>query len=120
MKTTTKLWAFIGVLILLSPLGVLLPRHCSAGSAWGEWSAGELRTLVGCVPRGLAKMSTLWHAPLAGYALPGRGGNDGLHAAIAYLASAAAGIAVIAAAAALLGAWLTRKNTVPGDKDHHR
>lgn len=53
MKTATKLWIGIGILILLSPLGLLLPEHFKAGDAWGEWGAGTFKELVGYIPQGL-------------------------------------------------------------------
>ncbi len=37
MKITTKFLIGIAVLIVLSPLGLILPEHFKAGSAWGEW-----------------------------------------------------------------------------------
>ena len=47
MKLTTKFWIGIVVLIVLSPLGLILPEHFKAGSAWGEWGADEMQKLVG-------------------------------------------------------------------------
>ncbi|MDD5354906.1 MAG: cobalamin biosynthesis protein, partial [bacterium] len=63
MKLAAKLWIGIVVLIVLSPLGLLLPEHFKAGNAWGEWGVDEMRKLVGYIPRGLAKLSGLWQAP---------------------------------------------------------
>jgi hypothetical protein len=62
MKVTTKLWIGLGALALLSPIGVILPAKLKAGPAWGEWGAGELKGLVGYVPKGLEKLSSLWNA----------------------------------------------------------
>ncbi len=54
MKPAAKplrwLWAGMGVLILLTPIGVLAP-----GTAWGEWGGEELDALVGYVPANLEK-----------------------------------------------------------------
>ncbi len=61
------------VLILLTPLGLLLPGWFGAGPAWGEWGGGEVKRLVGYVPAGLAKLSGLWRAPMPDYAPPGEG-----------------------------------------------
>ena len=66
MKTITKFLIGLVVLIILSPLGVILPEHFKAGSAWGEWGSDEMQKLVGYVPTGLAKLSGLWSAPLPG------------------------------------------------------
>ena len=39
------------MLILLTPIGVLAP-----GTAWGEWSAEELKPTLGFVPAGLERL----------------------------------------------------------------
>lgn len=56
-----KLWLALGVLLVLTPLGIL-----AVGSAWGEWSPAELGTTH--VPRGLARLYHVWTAPLPDYA----------------------------------------------------
>jgi cobalt/nickel transport system permease protein len=85
-------WVALIVLALASPLGLLAP-----GTAWGEWSASQLAAMgLGSVPAGLAKLSGLWGAPMAGYRLPFLG-----HASLGYVLSAALGVAVVA-----LLAWL--------------
>ena len=67
MKPTSKpltwLWASLGVLILLTPIGVLAP-----GTAWGEWGAEELRGTLGFVPTGLERIGSLWTASVPDYA----------------------------------------------------
>ena len=57
------LWAAFGVLVLLTPLGVLAP-----GTAWGEWGASQLKSSLGFVPSGLGKMGRLWTAAMPNYA----------------------------------------------------
>ena len=59
--TAWKLWLGLGILLVLSPLGIL-----AVGTAWGEWRPQDFAP--GGVPRGLARLSSLWAAPLAGYA----------------------------------------------------
>jgi cobalt/nickel transport system permease protein len=74
------LWAGLGALLLLTPLGIL-----AAGSAWGEWAASDysdpaLRQQIAAssfrhaapaqAPAGLAHLSSLWTAPFARYAPP--------------------------------------------------
>jgi cobalt/nickel transport system permease protein len=76
--TSRPLWAVLGLMLLLTPLGVL-----AVGSAWGEWSARDFQdpasrkemTAVSNgqappvqVPRGLERMSSFWTAPFPGYA----------------------------------------------------
>ena len=103
MKTTTKLWIGIVVLILLSPLGLILPEHFKSGSAWGEWGIDEIAKLVGYVPGGLARLSSLWNAPLPDYAFKGWEKKGLAHLSLAYIFSAVIGIAVIVAVVILLG-----------------
>ena len=71
MKLIIKCWIGIAVLIILSPLGLILPEHFKAGSAWGEWGIDGMQKLVGYVPGGLEKLSSLWNAPVPDYALKG-------------------------------------------------
>ena len=68
MKTIRKLWLFIAVLIILTPIGLIIPEHFKAGSAWGEWGAEEIQKFIGYVPNGLEKLSSLWNAPIPDYA----------------------------------------------------
>jgi len=73
-------WATLGALLVLTPLGIL-----AAGSAWGEWMASDFsnpaaraqiaaqslhRQLPAQAPQGLARLSTIWTAPFARYAPP--------------------------------------------------
>jgi cobalt/nickel transport system permease protein len=72
------LWAGLGVLMVLTPLGIL-----AAGSAWGEWVASDfadpaVRQQIASAslnfappaqaPEGIVRLSTLWTAPFARYA----------------------------------------------------
>lgn len=101
-----RLWLTLVALIVLTPLGIL-----TVGSAWGEWSAADFadanarqeiarasghRAPPAQPPTGLARLSSLWNAPLADYA-PGF-----IHyPSLGYLVSAAAGVALI-----VLAMWL--------------
>lgn len=109
MKTLTKLWIGIILLIILAPLGLLLPQHFKAGSAWGEWGAEEFQDFVGYIPKGLAKLSALWNAPLPDYAFKGWEEKGLLHLSIAYIISAAVGIAIVVLAVWFIGKSLTKK-----------
>jgi cobalt/nickel transport protein len=114
MKTVTKLWIGIGALAVLSPLGIFLPDRFKAGSAWGEWGAGEFSGLVGYIPKGLEKLSSLWKAPLPDYAI--RGIEN--HPAAAYLISALIGVAVCAGVVYVSGRFLARKKGPQQQDDH--
>ena len=109
MKLTAKFWIAIGVLIILSPLGLIIPDHLKAGSAWGEWGAEEMQQLVGYVPKGLEKLSSLWNAPLPDYAFKGWEEKGLSHLSFAYVISAILGIAVVAAIIFLLGKFLHKE-----------
>jgi len=109
MKPTTKLWIGIAVLIILSPLGLIIPEQFKAGSAWGEWGCEEMRLLVGYIPRGLEKLSSLWNAPVPDYAFKGWE-NAGLSTlSFAYIASAGVGITLVTACVYLISIFLTKK-----------
>ncbi|MCX5642368.1 MAG: PDGLE domain-containing protein [Candidatus Omnitrophica bacterium] len=109
MKIITKLWIGMAILIALSPLGLILPEHFKAGSAWGEWGAEEMQKLVGYVPNGLAKFSTLWNAPVPDYAFKGWEEKGLSHLSFAYIISAIVGIALVSLLAWLIGKTLTKK-----------
>lgn len=107
MKTSTKLWIGLAILIMLSPLGLFLPEHFKAGSAWGEWGAEEMQQLVGYIPEGLQKLSSLWTAPIPDYAFKGWDEKGLPHLSLAYIISAVLGIAVTVAAVFFIGKFLT-------------
>ena len=109
MKLITKFWIGIAVLIALSPLGLILPEHFKAGSAWGEWGADEMQKLVGYVPKGLEKLSSIWNAPLLDYAFKGWEEKGLPHLSFAYIISALMGIAVIVVVVLVIGKILSKK-----------
>jgi hypothetical protein len=110
VTTTKKLAIALGVLILLSPLGLLLPDHFKAGSAWGEWGPEELRAKVGYVPRGLQKFGELWKAPLPDYAFKGWEEKGQARRSAAYVFSGIVGAALVVLLAWLLGRALAGKD----------
>jgi len=80
------LWITLAVLVVLSPIGLLAP-----GTAWGEWGAEEITALgFPSIPSGMAKLSTLWSAPLPDYDLSAIGNSS-----VAYILSAITGIIVV-------------------------
>jgi len=109
MKITTKLWIGLGVLIVLSPLGLLLPALFKAGGAWGEWESEEIKKLVGYVPKGLEKLAPLWNAPLPDYAFKGWEEKGLSHLGLAYIISAIVGMGITVGAALLIGKLLAKK-----------
>lgn len=103
-----KLWTGIVILIILSPLGLIIPGIFKAGSAWGEWSAGEIKNIVGYVPEGFEKLSSLWKAPFSDYSISGWNGKFKMW--LAYIISAIVGVGIITGLSFLLGKIL------PGSK----
>ena len=108
MKTTRKLWIGIAILVVLSPLGLLLPAWLGGGTAWGEWSSEELRTLLGHVPAGMQHIEGLWRAPLPDYGLPGQQAKP-VGPSAAYILSAVVGAIIVTVLAYGLGRLLSRR-----------
>ena len=109
MKLTTKLWIGLGVFILLSPLGLILPDHFKAGSAWGEWGSDEIQNMVGYLPQELARLGELWKAPMTDYAFKGWEEKGLTHLSFAYIVSAILGVALIVVATWAIGKCLAKK-----------
>lgn len=109
MSTVKKLWIGIGVLVLLSPLGVILPALFDAQGAWGEWGLGTIEKVAGFVPEGMKRLARVWQAPLPDYAVPGQGrGLAGK--GLGYVLTGIIGVAVVAGIMYLLAKILTRRN----------
>lgn len=68
-KLQKKILVILLLLCLLTPIGILLPAFLDTGDAWGEWSALTVKELVGYVPKGLAKYSDVWKAPMPEYSV---------------------------------------------------
>lgn len=109
MKTATKLWIGLGILIILSPLGIFLPEYFKAGAAWGEWGIDEIQKLVGYIPKGLEKLSGLWNAPVPDYAFKGWEEKGLGHMSFAYIISAIVGIGIVVLVIMCIGKLLAKK-----------
>lgn len=109
MKTTAKLWIGLLIIVILTPIGLLLPEHFKAGAAWGEWGIDEVKELVGYMPKGLERLASVWNAPIPDYAFRGweEKGLGGL--SIAYIISAIIGIAATALVVILIGKILVKE-----------
>ncbi|HEY3284677.1 MAG TPA: cobalt transporter CbiM [Armatimonadota bacterium] len=99
----------LGVLALLSPLGLYLPARFGGGTAWGEWSQEELTKALGYVPQGISRLGGTWRAPLPDYAPSGGESSPLVWSSLWYLASAAAGLAVLALVALILLRRVSRR-----------
>lgn len=85
----------LGLLALLTPLGLFIPAMLNGGTAWGEWGADELQRTLGYVPQGIAQAAErAWPALLPDYALPGQ--SSPLVLGLAYLLSAVLGAGALA------------------------
>jgi cobalt/nickel transport protein len=109
MKTITKLWIGLGILAVISPIGLFLPEKFKAGSAWGEWGTDEIKGLIGYIPGGMEKLSSLWTAAMPDYAFKETKNAHLGNLSIAYVFSAILGIALCVGGAYLLGKFLSRK-----------
>jgi cobalt/nickel transport system permease protein len=111
MKPAAKplrwLWTALAGLILLTPIGVLAP-----GTAWGEWSAAQLRSTLGYVPNGLGKVGSLWTASMPAYAPPFIA-----NPLVGYLVAAVLGSALVVGVAWAVGKLLSRKDGGPEPTD---
>ncbi|MCM8756609.1 MAG: PDGLE domain-containing protein [Candidatus Omnitrophica bacterium] len=94
MRTITKLWIGIIFLVLISPLGLIIPQYFKAGDAWGEWGVETLEELVGYVPKGLERLADIWSAPLPDYAFKGWEDKPLGYLSLAYVFSGLFGIMV--------------------------
>jgi cobalt/nickel transport system permease protein len=67
VRVASAVWMIVGVMMLLTPLGIL-----AAGTAWGEWRPAEIPAQMDAaarpVPMGLEKLTNVWTAPFPGYA----------------------------------------------------
>ncbi len=119
-RATRPLWLGLAALMILTPLGLL-----AAGTAWGEWSAEDFanpsaRAEISNAsqnqlppempPESLAKLSSVWTAPMPDYAPPFM-----RNAAFGYIMSAMFGSGLIIAIFLFLG-WFAnraRENAPP-------
>lgn len=103
-----KLWIGIILLILLTPIGLILPELLKAGGAWGEWGAEEIEKIVGYIPEGLKRLSKLWSSPVPDYTFSKW--ETGVKAYIGYILSGIIGVALVIGVSFLIGRFLSRKN----------
>ena len=94
---------------MLSPLGLLLPGYFKAGDAWGEWGADTIRGIIGYIPQGLAKIASLWKAPMPDYALTNSVQNNPSSASLSYLLSALIGVFSVVVVTLLIAKLLSKK-----------
>jgi cobalt/nickel transport protein len=119
MNQGKRLWGGLILLILLSPLGLILPEVFRSGPAWGEWGLEEIEKMLGFLPEGLKKWTDLWSSPLPEYQVT-LWENKGLfHSGLGYILSGFLGAAAVAGITLLLGKWMGKKDP-PGFKSEIR
>jgi len=109
MKSMKRLWWGLVILILISPLGLILPGAFKSGPAWGEWSLQEIEKMAGYVPEGLKKLADLWSAPVPDYNLKSWEGAGLAKSSLGYILSGALGVGIILLATLLLGKVLSKR-----------
>jgi len=117
MTMVKKLWIAIGILALLSPLGVIVPKWLGAEGGWGEWGIGEIEKIAGFVPAGMKRLAELWKAPMPAYAVPSQR-RGLLGESLGYFLTGVIGVAITAGAMYGLSKLLARRNNSDrSDKD---
>jgi hypothetical protein len=114
--TARKLWIGIGILVLLSPLGIIIPSYLGAGGAWGEWSLEQIEKMAGFAPEGMKRMADIWKAPMINYAGPGQAAGP-VHSSLGYIVAGIIGISATAGLMYLFTRLLVRKD---GSSKHNR
>jgi hypothetical protein len=113
VKLTTKLWIGVGILAIISPVGLILPDKLKAGAAWGEWSPEEVGGLTGYIPAGLHKLSSVWKSIMPDYTFKGWENKGLMHSSLSYIFAAIIGIGLCAGAAFFLGKVLSKRRKAP-------
>jgi len=94
MKNYKKYILFIGILIVLSPLGLILPDLFKAGDAWGEWSVESVKEQSGIEPTGMKKDAVIYSAPVLDYNL-GKEDDTLPKLSVSYIVSGMIGTGII-------------------------
>jgi len=98
-KQHKRLWFWLGVLLLLSPIGLILPELLKAGGAWGEWGIEEISEwmekegLPKFIPQGLKRLSEIWSSPFPDYTINGL--ERGIGAYISYILTGLIGVTAV-------------------------
>ena len=104
-----KIWIGLLMLVVLSPLGLVLPEYFKTGAAWGEWSGNQIQEFVGYIPRGLAKLAGLCNAPMPGYVFKGWEEKGLLQQSFAYIFSGFIGLSLVVLIVIIIGKFLAKK-----------
>lgn len=110
MKKRKTLWIGLGILIILSPFGLVLPTYFNAGSAWGEWSPAELGSKIGYIPAEMQIQNRIWKAPLPDYVFKAQGTVPVHSMSISYIMSALFGVGAVVVITILFGKVIAQRD----------
>jgi len=99
-----KYWYALVALILFTPLGLL-----ARGTAYGEGSGEDLRSMIGYVPQGMARLGDIWSSIMPDYTVPGLSSRFSA-SALGYIFCAIAALAMILAVTSIISAVMRKKN----------
>ena len=109
MKKISKLWIGLIVLIVLSPLGIILPARFNANTPFGEWNPDEVQKMTGHLPSGMQKLSGKWKAPIPGYTFKSQEEAPVAKQSISYIISAIIGVAIVVLLSMLVGKAIAKR-----------
>ncbi len=98
-----KLWSIILFLLILSPLGIILPYIFNSKDAWGEWGPEDLKELIGYIPEGLEKLSSLSKPIFPDYNLKIWEDGSLLQQSLGYIITGLIGVGIVVLIVYLLG-----------------
>ena len=100
-KVLRNLLIWLLILVILVPLGII-----ASGTAYGEWGADELQSLIGYVPAGFASLNNLYHAPIPDYGTDWA--NSFIGQSLGYYVAAIMGVGLLGVLFFLIGRQLTK------------
>jgi len=110
MKNYKKILIFLAILIIISPIGLIIPEIFNAGDAWGEWSIETVEQLVGYQPQGMKKLAEIYKAPIPDYNFS-ENETSLFKSSIAYIISGIIGCCIILFLTFALNKLITRNDS---------
>ncbi|MBF0473195.1 MAG: cobalamin biosynthesis protein [Nitrospirae bacterium] len=89
-----KLWIGLFIMLILSPLGIIIPKIFNAQGPWGEWKPEELTRHLGYIPEKLLKLAGIWKPLFPDYSFGDIDSGFASHI-ISYVLSGVIGIILI-------------------------
>jgi cobalt/nickel transport system permease protein len=116
MQAVTRMAIVLGVLVVLTPIGLFLPAAFNAGDAWGEWAPEDVPAQFtehtgqpGYIPGRMERLNAIWQAPLPDYALPGLESAPLWQLSLVYIGCGFAGVLALWLLIVGLGKLFSRK-----------